>query len=165
MSKIKGLFEIYNAQVPAKDDKNFLPPEFEVQVHDDKEGNGADIYSGSRQKYAGQKAGQKPGADLKAAKKFDKGDHQVGEAHYVTKESIIDNVFDTYITPRVSQIDPDGTLSENISALPTRSQEMIYDLYESLDAVNRSALVNLSETVDGINQIIDFILTGGIDAN
>lgn len=76
MSKIKGLFEIYKATTTV-DDENFLPKEMEVKIHDDRNGNGDDVFKGKGVKYIERQKGKDShgfdaGKDLKAAQKFDK---------------------------------------------------------------------------------------------
>jgi len=76
MSKIKGLFEIYKATTTV-DDEDFLPKEMEVKIHDDRNGNGDDVFKGKNIKYIKRQKGKDnhgfdAGKDLKAAQKFDR---------------------------------------------------------------------------------------------
>jgi hypothetical protein len=78
----------------------------------------------------------------------------------LTKEEVIDSVFETYINDKLVSIDPLERLEENLSSLSNKNLELIVNLFNELTEENQYSLIELTESKEGIDELLDYIING-----
>ena len=88
--------------------------------------------------------------------------HKKGKVADVRESSeIVEAVYNKYIESRTTSVPKLDVLSENLSVIPTKTAQVILDLFESLTAENKETVLALSKTKEGINELVDFAINNG----
>ena len=111
-----------------------------------------DLYS---QLVADQQGSSKAYAQKQIAGQF----KRAGRAMLKTEE-VIDSVFDKYISSKVIKEDIETVFERNLEGLSAKTYTRLIELFNTLDEENQELMITLTETREGINELIDFTISG-----
>ena len=80
----------------------------------------------------------------------------------LTKESTIDKFIENYVDGKVNQVPKRDLVESNIASMSKSTVDLLLNLFDSLDEENQLTFVEMSETQEGINEMLDFAIRGNI---
>jgi hypothetical protein len=75
----------------------------------------------------------------------------------LTKEDIINRAVDKYV-PEELKFTAEERLLRRLEGLSEGHIDMLMDLFESLNDMNQSMMIDSAETQEGLNQLLDFAI-------
>lgn len=91
----------------------------------------------------------------------DKGIERASTKLAKEEVDVVESAFNRYVAGRTDAAPRKTRLEENLAVVAPKTRESILSMYETLSVENQDVMLDLSESIEGINELVDFVLTNG----
>lgn len=91
-----------------------------------------------------------------------KGGAMASKRLYTAEDTdVVESAFNRYVAGRTDAAPRKNKLEENLSVVAPKTRDAIMSIYETLSVENQDVMLDLSESIEGINELVDFVITNG----